>query len=137
MPAAPATSIALSAAGLAPTQLANVPAIARKTCNSADRRGFQGPSARRSHVTLADLLRSPLVVPSTSQRTTMTPVAAALLDAIRQRRVRAGVVGLGYVGLPLAVEFARAGIRTTGIDLNTEKVATIMEGRSYIDDVPS
>jgi UDP-N-acetyl-D-glucosamine dehydrogenase len=45
------------------------------------------------------------------------------------------VVGLGYVGLPLAVEFARAGYVTTGIDLDASKVNTINEGRSYIDDV--
>jgi UDP-N-acetyl-D-glucosamine dehydrogenase len=51
--------------------------------------------------------------------------------------VRAGVIGLGYVGLPLAVEFARAGYRTTGIDLDATKVRAIMDGRSYIDDVPS
>ena len=48
-----------------------------------------------------------------------------------------GVVGLGYVGLPLAVEFARAGRTTTGIDLDASKVAAINEGRSYIDDVPA
>jgi UDP-N-acetyl-D-glucosamine dehydrogenase len=63
--------------------------------------------------------------------------AAGLLESIRSRRVRAGVIGLGYVGLPLAVEFARNGYRTTGIDLDTAKVAAISEGRSYIDDVPT
>src|SRR5215204_1054911 len=64
-----------------------------------------------------------------------SPIAASLLDAIRNRRARVGVVGLGYVGLPLAVEFARAGYPTTGIDLDAAKVAAINEGRSYIDDV--
>jgi UDP-N-acetyl-D-glucosamine dehydrogenase len=63
--------------------------------------------------------------------------ATALLDSIRTRRARAGVIGLGYVGLPLAVELARAGFTTTGIDLDPEKVRAINEGRSYIDDVPS
>ena len=62
--------------------------------------------------------------------------ATALLESIQARRVRAGVIGLGYVGLPLAVEFARAGYTTTGIDLDAIKVRTITEGRSYIDDVP-
>jgi UDP-N-acetyl-D-glucosamine dehydrogenase len=62
---------------------------------------------------------------------------ASLLESIRARRVRAGVIGLGYVGLPLAVEFARAGYRTTGIDLDAAKVGAVMAGRSYIDDVPS
>ena len=70
-------------------------------------------------------------------RTAMTlpPAAATLLDLITSRRARAGVVGLGYVGLPLAVEFARAGFTTTGIDLDPEKVRAINAGRSYIDDV--
>jgi UDP-N-acetyl-D-glucosamine dehydrogenase len=67
---------------------------------------------------------------------TSSPHAASLLAAIRERRARAGVVGLGYVGLPLAVEFARAGYVTTGIDLDAVKVDAINAGTSYIDDVP-
>jgi len=62
-------------------------------------------------------------------------LAEALLDKIRTRTVRSGVIGLGYVGLPLAVEFARAGYATTGFDLDATKVQTIEDGRSYIDDV--
>src|SRR5512143_3378086 len=67
------------------------------------------------------------------------PVAAAssLLERIQSRRARTGVIGLGYVGLPLAVEFARSGFRTTGIDLDARKTSAIGEGRSYIPDVPS
>src|SRR6185503_13351046 len=61
--------------------------------------------------------------------------ANALLESIRSRRARVGVIGLGYVGLPLAVEFARAGFSTTGFDLDTEKVRAIRAGESYIDDV--
>jgi UDP-N-acetyl-D-glucosamine dehydrogenase len=59
-----------------------------------------------------------------------------LLDRIRARRARAGVVGLGYVGLPLASELAHAGFRVTGIDLDPRKVSAVNEGRSYIPDVP-
>lgn len=59
----------------------------------------------------------------------------SLLDRIRARQVRAGIVGLGYVGLPLAVEFARAGYTVVGIDLARGKVDAINEGRSYIPDV--
>jgi UDP-N-acetyl-D-glucosamine dehydrogenase len=66
---------------------------------------------------------------------TTLPLADDLLDKIRTRRVRAGVIGLGYVGLPLAVEFARAGYTTTGFDLDAVKVKTIEDGKSYIDDV--
>ena len=65
----------------------------------------------------------------------MSELAAALLEKIQSRRARTGVVGLGYVGLPLAVEFARAGFHTTGIDLDQRKVDAINGGRSYIPDV--
>jgi len=60
----------------------------------------------------------------------------SLLEKIQTRRARAGVVGLGYVGLPLAVEFANAGLHTTGIDLDERKVGSITAGNSYIPDVP-
>jgi UDP-N-acetyl-D-glucosamine dehydrogenase len=66
-----------------------------------------------------------------------SPIAAALLDRIQSRRARTAVIGLGYVGLPLAVEFGRAGFVTTGIDLDAAKVNAINDGRSYIDDVPA
>jgi len=58
-----------------------------------------------------------------------------LVERIRRREARCGVIGLGYVGLPLALEFARAGLRVTGIDLDERKVTDIREGRSYIVDV--
>ncbi len=52
----------------------------------------------------------------------MTPVtlttASILADKIKSRQARVGIVGLGYVGLPLAVEFAKAGFQVTGIDVN-------------------
>jgi UDP-N-acetyl-D-glucosamine dehydrogenase len=65
----------------------------------------------------------------------MSALAATLLEKIQTRRARTGVVGLGYVGLPLAVEFARAGYHTTGIDLDDRKIQAVSEGRSYIPDV--
>ncbi len=65
----------------------------------------------------------------------MSALAAALLEKIESRRARTGVVGLGYVGLPLAVELAKAGFHTTGIDLDARKIQAIQEGRSYIPDV--
>ncbi len=67
----------------------------------------------------------------------MSLAAPRLLDQIRSRRARVGIVGLGYVGLPLAVEFARAGFETTGIDVDPRKVDAIMRGVSYIPDVPT
>jgi UDP-N-acetyl-D-glucosamine dehydrogenase len=67
----------------------------------------------------------------------MNAKASALFDKIQSRRARTGVIGLGYVGLPLAVEFARAGFTTTGIDLDHRKVDEINAGHSYIPDVPT
>ena len=52
----------------------------------------------------------------------MSLVADRLLDRIHSRRACVGVVGLGYVGLPLAVELARAGFLTTGIDVDPRKI---------------
>jgi UDP-N-acetyl-D-glucosamine dehydrogenase len=68
----------------------------------------------------------------------MTPSTfATLLDRIQSRQASVGVIGLGYVGLPLAVEFARAGFNVTGFDVDAAKVAAINAGDSYIPDVPS
>ena len=59
-----------------------------------------------------------------------------LLEAIRTQSVRTGVIGLGYVGLPLLVEFAKAGFQAIGVDIDQKKVDAIEGGESYIDDVP-
>ena len=59
-----------------------------------------------------------------------------ILKRIATKQARVAVIGLGYVGLPLAVEFARAGLRVSGIDVDTRKVESINAGRSYILDVP-
>src|SRR4051794_11985978 len=65
----------------------------------------------------------------------MSAYAGPLLEKIESRRARTGVVGLGYVGLPLLVELAKAGFHATGIDLDARKIQAIDEGRSYIPDV--
>ena len=67
-----------------------------------------------------------------------SPATAALLEEkIRTRRARVGIVGLGYVGLPLAVEFAKAGFTVTGIDISEEKTRRVNAGDSYVGDIPS
>src|SRR5262249_39236279 len=58
-----------------------------------------------------------------------------LLDRIRSRQANVGVIGLGYVGLPLAGEFAGGGFGVTGFDVDPAKVAAINRGHSYIPDV--
>src|SRR5690349_10002994 len=65
---------------------------------------------------------------------TSTPLTS-LLERIEGRSARVGVIGLGYVGLPLAVEFARAGFTVTGFDVDAGKTTQINAGRSYIPDV--
>ncbi|MBU2574279.1 MAG: nucleotide sugar dehydrogenase [Elusimicrobia bacterium] len=56
--------------------------------------------------------------------------------AIKERKFKVGIVGLGYVGLPLAVEFARGGFETTGFEVDPDKVKDIAAGESYIPDIP-
>ena len=60
-----------------------------------------------------------------------------LRDRIRNKQARIGIIGLGYVGLPLAVEFAKAGFAVTGFDVDVAKVSSINKGHSYIGDVSS
>ncbi len=62
--------------------------------------------------------------------------AEELPGKIEDRSARVGVIGLGYVGLPLAIEFARAGFPVTGFDLDRAKVEKILAGRSYIKHIP-
>ena len=59
----------------------------------------------------------------------------SLKTKIKQKEAQIGVIGLGYVGLPLAVEFAKAGFSVTGIDIDESKVAGINAGENYIPDI--
>ncbi len=59
------------------------------------------------------------------------------LTKINERTAVVGVVGLGYAGLPLAVGFAEAGLRVLGIDVDAARVAQLMAGASYVEDVPA
>lgn len=58
-----------------------------------------------------------------------------MINKINQKSAIVGVIGLGYVGLPLAIEIAKAGFKVIGIDLNKEKVELIQKGISYVIDI--
>ncbi|MFC2035029.1 nucleotide sugar dehydrogenase [Chloroflexota bacterium] len=60
-----------------------------------------------------------------------------LEENIKNKMVRVGVVGLGYVGLPLAIAFSEAGLKVLGFDIQQERVESINQGKSYIADVSS
>src|SRR5438067_1319087 len=67
----------------------------------------------------------------------MTTIKEELLPLIRERRAHVGVIGLGYVGLPLVVEFAATGFQATGFEVDETKAARLNAGDSYISDVPA
>ncbi len=64
-----------------------------------------------------------------------TTMKEQLLRKLEERTACIGVVGLGYVGLPLALEFARAGFRVIGYDVSDRVVNGLMSGQSHIQDV--
>jgi UDP-N-acetyl-D-glucosamine dehydrogenase len=64
-------------------------------------------------------------------------VTKALYDKIMRREAQVAVIGLGYVGLPLAVAFAQEGLKVVGVEVDEAKVERVMRGESYIGDVPS
>lgn len=66
-----------------------------------------------------------------------TTVARKLMDKIEDHTATVGIIGLGYVGLPLAIEFAKAGFPVLGFDLDEKKVKNVNAGRGYIKHIPS
>jgi hypothetical protein len=91
-----------------------------------------GPLKLRSEVRFTSSARHRL---SEAVSSTSRDMRQALEEKIVSRKARVGIVGLGYVGLPLAVEFAKAGFTVTGIDLSPSKVAKVNAGESYIADI--
>jgi len=67
----------------------------------------------------------------------LPPAGQTLVNRFKKRDTKIGVVGLGYVGLPLAVVLAEAGYSVVGIDYDSEKLDLIRNGKSYIEDVSS
>lgn len=65
----------------------------------------------------------------------MNAALQRFIDKVNARESKVAIIGLGYVGLPLAVAFAENAIRVVGIDLDTCRVAQINEGCSYVEDV--
>jgi UDP-N-acetyl-D-glucosamine dehydrogenase len=68
--------------------------------------------------------------------TERNPRADLLIERVRTHKAGIGVIGLGYVGLPLVLRFAEAGFRVTGLDIDKEKAAALNEGRSYFAHIP-
>jgi len=60
-----------------------------------------------------------------------------LLEMIKKRTARIGIIGLGYVGLPLAIHFGQKGFNVTGFDLDSRKIDKILHGESYIKHIPA
>src|SRR5271154_89901 len=73
---------------------------------------------------------------SKTMQSTAASAAQTLEEKIKSRTARVGIIGLGYVGLPLAMEFAKAGFVVTGIDIEQSKVSQLNRGQSYVQDVP-
>src|SRR5258705_13321333 len=63
--------------------------------------------------------------------------AVALIERFRKRTATVGIIGLGYVGLPLALRFSEVGMRVIGFDIDASKAAAINSGRSYFIHFPS
>ena len=63
--------------------------------------------------------------------------AVALIKKIKSKKAEIGIIGLGYVGLPLVIEFCKAGFPVTGLDVDAEKVAMLRQGKSYIKHIDS
>ena len=65
------------------------------------------------------------------------PVISSLQAAIRRKTAKIGVIGLGYVGLPLIRTFVAAGFQTLGFDVDPHKIEKLLAGQSYIEHIPA
>src|SRR5687768_3706512 len=75
--------------------------------------------------------------PPMSDPTPLSPALQTLMERFAGRRAKVGVIGLGYVGLPLLLAFNRAGLDATGFDIDPAKIEAINVGRSYFKHIPS
>jgi UDP-N-acetyl-D-glucosamine dehydrogenase len=74
--------------------------------------------------------------PMSNQKMSLPAIAQELVEKFSNRQAHLGVIGMGYVGLPLMVVLAEAGFSVTGVDADPDKVSCIQQGKSYIEDVP-
>ena len=58
------------------------------------------------------------------------------IQKIKEKKAHIGIIGLGYVGLPLAIEFCKTGFQVTGLDIDQEKIDLLSQGKSYINHIP-
>jgi len=65
----------------------------------------------------------------------LPPAALKLIERFKQGKATIGVVGLGYVGLPLAVVLGEAGYQVIGLDVDPAKIKLLRDGKSYIEDI--
>ena len=72
---------------------------------------------------------------SADKSVSLSPLGEELANKIRLKSNVVGVVGLGYVGLPIALEYAKKGIRTLGVDVSKDKVDLLQGGKNYIEDL--
>ena len=70
-------------------------------------------------------------------KTSLSSSAQALINKFTERNATVAIIGFGYVGLPLAVVLADSGLRVVGLDTSEEKINSLRDGQSYIEDVPS
>jgi UDP-N-acetyl-D-glucosamine dehydrogenase len=63
-------------------------------------------------------------------------VLVVLLERIQKKEAKIGVVGLGYVGLPLVIEFCKSGFSVTGLDIDEKKIEALSKGKSFIKHIP-
>src|SRR5579875_3880024 len=74
---------------------------------------------------------------SLTNETTVAEAVDQRLEALKKRTAKVGIIGLGYVGLPLSLLFAESGFSVTGFDIDEKKVTDLEAGRSYIFRIPS
>ncbi len=74
---------------------------------------------------------------STTQEVALPKIAQERMKRLETRTAKIGVIGLGYVGLPLSLLLSEAGFKVTGFDIDAKKVTDLEAGRSYIFRIPA